>query len=184
MAALAGCLAEATDGKSILVDVETHGRECDDPSVDVSRTVGWFTSIYPVLLDLEDSRQPSALLSRVREQMTWFREHEQGYRLARYMSNDGELVARLAALPRAEILFVYHGQLDQMIGSGAALRWDRSAIGPSRSPRARRSHAIEIEGSVFDGRLQVSWIYSRNLHRAFVRETGVAPQHWRTNTPI
>src|SRR5205807_411991 len=49
--------AEWSESEAVLVNVEGHGREEIFDDVDLSRTVGWFTSIYPVLLEVGDAQQ-------------------------------------------------------------------------------------------------------------------------------
>jgi hypothetical protein len=58
LAALAQALSEWTSEKRVLVDVEGHGREEIVEGCDVSRTVGWFTTIFPVLLEVSNSSAP------------------------------------------------------------------------------------------------------------------------------
>ena len=56
------------DGESLLVEMEGHGRESISESLDLSRTVGWFTSLYPVRLDISDAKDPLAALKLIKEQ--------------------------------------------------------------------------------------------------------------------
>ena len=58
LTALAEVVAQWSGGQSLLVDVEGHGREEIVGDADVSRTVGWFTSLFPVLLELNGARTP------------------------------------------------------------------------------------------------------------------------------
>src|SRR5262249_30604893 len=59
LAALAETFGSWTKARTLLVDLEAHGREEFAEDLDVSRTVGWFTSIAPVSLDLRRADTPA-----------------------------------------------------------------------------------------------------------------------------
>ena len=73
LTALTQAYAEVNDGESLLVEMEGHGRESISESLDLSRTVGWFTSLYPVRLDISDAKDQLAALKLVKEQTRAFR---------------------------------------------------------------------------------------------------------------
>ncbi|HSF39388.1 MAG TPA: non-ribosomal peptide synthase/polyketide synthase [Thermoanaerobaculia bacterium] len=149
----------------LLVDLEGHGREEVFPDADLSRTVGWFTSIYPMLLDLREAPDPGASLKAVKEQLRRVPRGGLGYGLLR---QDGRHAAALAALPRPEVVFNYLGQLDQALPEGSPFRPAREPAGPPVSPLAARRHLLELNGGVFGGRLGFTCTFSTGVHR---RET-------------
>src|SRR5262249_49006142 len=73
LAALAITLAEWSGSPRVLVDTESHGREPavlgDPTAVDLTRTVGWFTSLFPSLFDLSESRAPEDVLAVVKRRL-------------------------------------------------------------------------------------------------------------------
>ena len=69
LAALGAVLAGWTGRERVLVDLEGHGREELFDGVDLSRTVGWFTTIFPVALELTDRRDWGQTLKSVKEQL-------------------------------------------------------------------------------------------------------------------
>lgn len=146
------------------IEVEGHGREPLFPELDLSRTVGWFTSTWPVLLEPGEPAEPGELtnvtdaLKRVRGQLSKVPDNGIGHGLLRYASHDPEASHLLAALPSAEISFNYMGQFAAGAGSG---EWH---CGPSRGPSQTRSHLIEIDGHIAGGALQMTWTYSRHYH--------------------
>jgi amino acid adenylation domain-containing protein/non-ribosomal peptide synthase protein (TIGR01720 family) len=164
LTALASVFAQWTGREAVLFDVEGHGREVLADDLDLSRTVGWFTSLYPVLFNVKRGVTPAERLMSVKEQFRAVPNRGLGYGLLRYASADDETAAALRALPQAEVLFNYLGQFDQVLPHSALFRLARMAAGPPRSPLARRSHLLEIDGGVEDGRLQFVWTYSRNVH--------------------
>ncbi|HEX6288073.1 MAG TPA: amino acid adenylation domain-containing protein [Herpetosiphonaceae bacterium] len=166
LTALARAVTGWSGSRSLLVHLEGHGREAIFDDLDVSRTVGWFTTIYPVLLELE-ATAPGPMLQAVKEQLRRIPQRGISYGLLRYLA-DPAITARLAALPQAEVSFNYLGQFDQASSPDTLLQRVGGAIGPLHAPQGRRSHMLEINGLVADGRLQFGWTYSAQLHR---RET-------------
>ena len=88
LAALAQALSEWTGEKRVLVDVEGHGREEIVEGCDLSRTVGWFTTIFPVLLEVNNSSGPGETLKSVKEQLRRVPNRGIGYGLLRYLRGD------------------------------------------------------------------------------------------------
>ncbi|HEX5708928.1 MAG TPA: condensation domain-containing protein, partial [Pyrinomonadaceae bacterium] len=166
LTALAQAFARWTGDDALLVEMEGHGRESIGDDVDVSRTVGWFTSVYPVLVVLGAARDEGAALKSVKEQLRKILKGGIGYGLLRYAGGDGEAAERLGSLPTPEVMFGYHGQFDQLFGDGAsALRPASESNGPPRDASGLRAHLISISSLVAGGRMRFDWTYSENLHR-------------------
>ncbi len=166
--ALLTALGQALSGwlgdDRVLIDIEGHGREELFDDVDLSRTVGWFTVRYPVLLDLSETATPGDALKTVKEQLREVPHRGIGYGLLKYLG-DKAISAKLRALPSAEVVFNYLGQLDQALPNSAVLRPASESFGPLRSALGTRDYALEIDASVVNGRLELAWTYSSNLHR-------------------
>jgi amino acid adenylation domain-containing protein/non-ribosomal peptide synthase protein (TIGR01720 family) len=168
LAALARSWARWAGPAPLLVDVEGHGREEILDGVDLSRTVGWFTSFYPVRLDPgAASAPPAESLRLVRAQMRRIPHRGIGYGLLRFLCRNPELQQSVQALPRADLNFNYLGQLDQNAPSPATtpVRMARENKGPERSLRGTRAYPLYVVGSVRGGVLRMHWNYSTNLHR-------------------
>ena len=165
LAALArSCLRWTAEGR-LLVDVDGHGSEDVVEGVDLSRTVGWFSALFPVLLECEPSGDMETILRSVKVKLRDIPNRGIGYGLLRYMSCHGEISQTLEAAPRAGICFTYLGQFDQALNSASLFALAGESPGPFRSERGLRSHLLDVVGSVVGGRLVVNWIYSENLHR-------------------
>jgi non-ribosomal peptide synthase protein (TIGR01720 family) len=132
--------------------------------VNLSRTVGWFTTIFPVLLELGETTNPGETLKLVKEQLRAIPQHGIGYGLLRYLSKDAS-GARLRELPSAEVLFNYLGQFDSVLAGSKLLRAAPESSGEGQSGKELRRHVLEINASVISGRLQIAWSYSENLHQ-------------------
>ena len=182
LAALAEAFAGGTGGGPLLVDLEGHGREEISGDLDLSRTVGWFTAIFPLLLDARPELKPELRLAAVQAALRAVPRNGIGYGLLRYFGK-AEPAARLAALPAAEINFNYLGQLDQALGGESPFRPAAESAGPAAGPGGRRSHRLEINGFVAAGELRFDWAYSPNLDRAetvlgWAREHMEALRRW------
>lgn len=166
LAALAQAFGQWTGDYSLLVDLEGHGREMLFADVDLSRTVGWFTSLFPVNLDLGASVEPGEALKTVKEQLRQIPNNGIGYGIICYLSNEPEIKAKFAALPQAEVLFNYLGQLDATLAELSLFELVPEFGGNTRSSRGNRSHLLIVNGFVTQGKLQLSWAYSNAVHQA------------------
>jgi non-ribosomal peptide synthase protein (TIGR01720 family) len=150
---------------ALLIDLEGHGREEVVNGVDLSRTVGWFTTTFPVLLQIEPDTTPAAALKAVKEQLRRIPKRGIGYGMLRYLSQDTEVTKKLRALPQAEVCFNYLGRLDQVLSGPVFFGPVREARGPHRSPRGNRRYLLEINGRLARGQLQYDWTYSERIYR-------------------
>ena len=156
---LLACLARAyskwSGERELVVDVEGHGREEIIEGVDLTRTVGWFTTIYPVVVEAIEGEAATETLKRVKEDVRRIPKRGIGYGVLRYLTADEEVKRRMRTLPEAEISFNYLGQLDQSIAGSTLFSLGRQPDSPSRSPQGRRAHAIEIDCGVVQGKLNI-----------------------------
>jgi len=144
-------------GAAVLVEMEGHGREELSRSVDVSRTVGWFTAMYPVVLESK-AEEVGTTLKRIKEQLRAVPRHGLGFGLLYYLGN-GEISARLREMRRAQVAFNYLGQLDQVLGEEQWLGFTEESAGAEREASAQRVHAIAVDGYVVEGELRLGWVY-------------------------
>lgn len=148
---------------TVVIDREGHGREAWFDDIDLSRTVGWFTSLYPVKLRLPSSRFPGAIIKAVKGQLSRIPHKGIGYGLLRYLAG-GEMSQQLAARRGSPILFNYLGQFDQVLDTSP---WSlaREGAGLCRDPKGVRPYELELNAYVSQGRLQVAWRYSGGRYR-------------------
>lgn len=160
------------DARSPLVLVEGHGREESAvPGADLSRTVGWFTSQYPVRLGLADIDPDEALaggpaagtaVKRVKETLRSVPDHGIGYGMLRYL--DPASSGELAAMPEPEFGFNYLGRMDT--GSGD---WSIAPGGVSAAYDPDMPVAVPLvvnavtEVGPGGPRLTAHWMYAGNL---------------------
>jgi amino acid adenylation domain-containing protein/non-ribosomal peptide synthase protein (TIGR01720 family) len=163
LTAVTQAFADWTGEASLLIDLEGHGREDLFPDLDVSRTVGWFTAMYPVVLERTSGEGPGALLKSIKEQLRNVPRRGVGYGLLRYLRDDSR--GRLADGPRAPVTFNYLGQVDQALSTSSGFGWASESYGSPQSPNATRSHVLDVRAIVSDRCLRVSFQYSQNIHR-------------------
>jgi amino acid adenylation domain-containing protein/non-ribosomal peptide synthase protein (TIGR01720 family) len=154
---------EAIRSPAVLVELEGHGREEVSQSVDVSRTVGWFTSIYPVVLESRAEEEAGPALKRVKEQLRSVPRRGLGFGLLRYLGS-GDVSTRLRTMQRAQVGFNYLGQLDQVVGEERWFGLAPESVGAERDACAQRVHAIEVNGYVAGGELRIGWEYDAERH--------------------
>lgn len=164
LTALTGAFAQWHSARYLPIDLEGHGREEVLPNVDLTRTVGWFTSVFPVLLELKGRDKTGVLLS-IKEQLRRIPQRGIGYGVLRYLTKASGIADKLKALPQNDVSFNYLGQIDHLHGSAPLFILAKESSGATRSPRARRSYLLEINGMVKDGKLQFAWTYSQNIHK-------------------
>jgi non-ribosomal peptide synthase protein (TIGR01720 family) len=163
LTALVMAVGSWTGEPRVLLELEGHGREEIGEDVDVTRTVGWFTSVYPVVLEVVSGAGEGQALKAVKEQVRGVRGRGLGWGLLRWMSAPADEMKL-----EAELSFNYLGQFDQMFSTSSTFSLAAESTGAERSPHMRRKYLVDITGSVFEGRLHMSWTYNENIHR---RET-------------
>ncbi len=163
LAAVSRALTSWSGQRSLFVDVEGHGREELFDGVEAGRTVGWFTNLHPVWLRAHGP-EASDHLRAVTESLRQIPNRGIGYGLLRYLRDERSVNERTGVNPRAEVVFNYLGQFDNLFSHNALFETSLEATGPTLNPIERRPYLFEISSHISGGRLQVRWSYSRNIH--------------------
>jgi non-ribosomal peptide synthase protein (TIGR01720 family) len=150
-----------TGKNSLLIDLEGHGREDIIEHIDLSRTVGWFTTIFPVILDLGKTVEIDEVLRTIKEQLRNIPNQGINYGVLRYLSNDKQL----QTLPQAEVKFNYLGQFDRVISELSIFKPAQESTGSMQSQQGNRNCLLEVNGLIVGGQLRLNWIYSQALHQ-------------------
>jgi non-ribosomal peptide synthase protein (TIGR01720 family) len=164
LAALAMTLTPWTGSNTALVDLEGHGRE-DLVGLDVSRTVGWFTTLFPVRLHHEPHTEPGDTIIATKEHLRALPHRGLSYGLLRYHP-DPDLRRPLLNPDPPTVRFNYLGQPPQ---PPPGHLFDHHAPEPlthTRHPDAPRTHLIDIIAAHHHHQLHLTWTYSPNHHRA------------------
>ncbi|WP_433732007.1 amino acid adenylation domain-containing protein [Actinoplanes sp. CA-051413] len=159
LTAFGATLTEWTGRPRVVVDLEGHGREEIIHGVDLSRTVGWFTTVYPVALEVPVGDGWGGALKAVKEQLRAVPRRGIGFGALRYLARDERLHG-----PAPQISFNYLGQLDFPAGADGLVRGVAAALDLDDDPTAARPHLLEVVGRVTAGCLELTWSYGRNRH--------------------
>ncbi|WP_158623627.1 condensation domain-containing protein [Corallococcus llansteffanensis] len=159
LTALASALASWTRRRRWIIDLEGHGREPLFDDVDLSRTVGWFTSRVPVVLEHEGDDVRDTLQS-VKARLRGIPNRGLDYGILRYLRED-------TSEPVPEVypglLFNCLGQAAPVFSGDALFQPSDASVGPTTSLLTFRPHLLEVHSLVQEGRLRVDWTYSPAL---------------------
>src|ERR1700719_2970161 len=142
---------------AVLIDLEGHGREEIFEGIDLSRTVGWFTSLYPVRLDpgpinLEEAWEGGTALGRalknIKEQLRLIPDSGLGYGLLRYLNE--EAGSDLADLPTPQIAFNYLGRFVLSGSTDWETTRESSWVGSGGDAEMPLTHCVEVNAATID----------------------------------
>ena len=144
-----------------LIDMEGHGREELFEEVDLSRTMGWFTSVYPVLLEKSEGDGTGELIKKVKENLRAIPNHGTGYGILKYLSGDTELKNKLATM-KGRICFNYLGQFQSVENESSSFIEGiaTESVGSDIGDKTERDHDLTITGIVSGGELKITLSYS------------------------
>jgi len=189
LTALARVVCRWTGHADALIQLEGHGREDLFDDIDLTRSIGWFTSVFPVKLTPAADQAHS--LKGIKEQLRAIPDKGLGFGVLRYLG-DAQAQAALKALPTPRITFNYLGQLDGHFedDNGALFVPSGEARGTEHSPQAPLDNWLALNGQVFDGELRLSWTFSpdmfatatiQNLADDYARELASLVEHCCTS---
>jgi amino acid adenylation domain-containing protein/non-ribosomal peptide synthase protein (TIGR01720 family) len=162
LTALTQTFNEWTRMHSLLLDLEGHGREDVFDNIDLTRTVGWFTSIFPVNLQLNDTGNLGNDIKSIKEQLRLVPHKGISYGVLRYLKNQNQ--CQMQQLPQPAISFNYLGQLDVSNSQSWIQGIATEPTGYLSDPSNQRTHIINVIAWRDGEQLQVQWRYSSNLH--------------------
>ena len=161
LTALARVLCRWSGQASALIQLEGHGRETLFDDIDLTRSVGWFTSAYPLRLTPQAEQGDS--IKAIKEQLRGVPHKGLGYGVLRYLADD-LCKQSMAALPSAQVTFNYLGQFDQSFGTDALFHPLEESAGLAHDPDAPLPNELSIDSQVYGGELVLRWTFSRERH--------------------
>ncbi|UKO96133.1 non-ribosomal peptide synthetase [Nostoc sp. UHCC 0870] len=164
LTALVQSFTRWTGESSLVIDLEGHGREDLFEDVDLSRTIGWFTTLFPVGLQLEDIDHPGDALKSVKEQLRRIPNRGISYGVLRYLHANTTIREKFHSLPPAQVSFNYLGQFDQVLRASEVLGVAKE-FKAEQSLLNQRSHLLGISGFIRAGKLEMTWAYSETVHK-------------------
>jgi fengycin family lipopeptide synthetase B len=159
LAGLGLTLKEWTEVDRIVVNLEGHGREPIVKEINMTRTVGWFTTQFPVVLHLAQGKNLPYTIKSVKEQLRRVPNNGIGYEILKYLTPKEQL-AELTFRLRPEVSFNYLGQIDRDM---RRKRFEPSSYSMGRltSSDADRTSSLLLTGYVQDGRMHLIIAYNR-----------------------
>ncbi|MGF6331701.1 amino acid adenylation domain-containing protein/non-ribosomal peptide synthase protein (TIGR01720 family) [Pseudomonas sp. BS3782 TE3695] len=161
LTALARVLCDWSEQDSVLIQLEGHGREDLFDDLDLSRTVGWFSSLFPVRLTPQ--AEPGISLCAIKEQLRAVPGKGIGYGVLRYLAGFEPL--RELSPPR--ITFNYLGQFDNAFSAadGALFMPTAESTGEHQNEDAPLGNWLSVDGQVYGGELELSWTFGQGMYR-------------------
>ncbi|MCP8466330.1 amino acid adenylation domain-containing protein [Pseudomonas sp. ZM23] len=163
LTALGRTLCDWCDSESVLIGLEGHGREDILDEVDHSRTLGWFTSLFPLRLTPGQGDYAQAIPA-IRQQLRAVPDKGIGYGALRYLG-DSALRRQLAARAEPRVTFNYLGQFDQSFDDKALFVPLQEKPGDTYAASTPMNNWLEIVGQVYDGELTLRCMFSRRVFR-------------------
>lgn len=161
LTALACTLQSWTGQPDSFLHLEGHGREDLFEGIALARTVGWFTSLFPVYLQLPATADLAQVVAVIKGQLGQIPRRGIGYGILRYL----DPATPLAAGATPQLVFNYFGQIDQSTQGALFQGAAPESSGCAHSPTGMRAHLLEVNCAVVEGELQIGWTYSANVHR-------------------
>jgi non-ribosomal peptide synthase protein (TIGR01720 family) len=145
-------------------DRESHGREDIFENVSVSRTSGWFTSLYPLVFKYPTIREPDKVVAAVKDMIRNIPNGGIGYGALRYLNEKENTNKALKSQPNSELLFNYLGNQDRLIQRSSLFQLN-GALEIVRDPKSQRPYLLEINAFIHRSCLEVHWSYSMERHQ-------------------
>jgi amino acid adenylation domain-containing protein/non-ribosomal peptide synthase protein (TIGR01720 family) len=161
LSALAIALKDCFEMENVLVTLEGHGREQIFEEINNDRTIGWYTSFFPVLLDSYHSNNISRLIIDVKEMLRNIPKKGLGFGILKHLAHDS--IRQKFHSVKPEICFNYLGQFDKFVGN-ATFEILSEEIGNVQSANAERKHEFDISGLIHDGILSMTITYNTRHH--------------------
>ncbi len=143
-----------------LISLEGHGRDAFEPTIDLSQTIGWFTSIYPVNLIANSSDTLTDVILRIRDEVRTIPQGGFGYPLLRYLHYNN--LVRDSLRYENLIEFNYLGQTDNitMVDSSLGIELIEESMGQVIGPENHRTNELEIDVIIVNQQLSVKVSYA------------------------
>ncbi|KQO31340.1 hypothetical protein ASF10_22140 [Flavobacterium sp. Leaf82] len=160
LAALAIALKESVGITKSILQIEGHGREEIIPNIDISRTIGWFTTVYPFVLKTSGTNALKDTLIETKESLRKIPNKGIGYGILKYLSSQ--------SIPdiHPSIAFNYLGDFGDNADNKekSILGYASESIGLNIDPRNKRDVALEITGIMVEGKLSMNLRYAKEIY--------------------
>jgi non-ribosomal peptide synthase protein (TIGR01720 family) len=149
--------------EKVLISLEGHGREDILPNIDINRTIGWFTTVYPVLLDMSHTDDLSLQIRSVKESLRQIPNKGIGFGILKYLTPQ-ELKDNVNYDIEPQIEFNYLGQFDSDVDQMSLFNIAKESGGNSVSPKRKKKSDFSIGGMIANGKLSVDITYKKKYY--------------------
>ncbi|MCU0286117.1 MAG: amino acid adenylation domain-containing protein, partial [Acidobacteria bacterium] len=161
--------------------LEGHGREEILADMDISRTVGWFTTLYPVVMDFSYTENPGRQIKEIKETLRRIPNKGTGYGILKYLT-DSKNTHELEFTLKPQIRFNYLGQFDADVKQLSFFEPAKESTGSSQSPNNKRDYLIDVSGLTANGRLTMTISFNKTHFKpgttaAFAENVAFALRH-------
>ncbi len=168
LTALALVTSEWTGRRQVFLDLEHHGRDVLADELDVARTIGWFTVVYPLVLSIANPAPETAVDYRtvaesVTRQLRRVEPSGAAHGIVRHLLPDSPSAAALRGLPGPQLLFNYLGRVDDE-PADSVIRPVARSVGMERHPHGQRAYVLEVNAHITGGHLCVDVTYHPAFH--------------------
>ncbi|WP_298500442.1 condensation domain-containing protein [uncultured Algibacter sp.] len=157
--ALSKTLFEWANMEHICLGLERQGRALDDDTIDISNTVGWFTSYFPVTLENNNVDDIGEKIKSVKEQLNAIPNNGIGYTIIKYLTNKNKTDLDI----NPKVIFNYLGNTNDTLDN-SKINFQFLSHG-TRSQLSERTYQIELNTYVKNGKLNINWSYTKALYK-------------------
>ncbi len=155
LSALYLAIQRTTGEAAFRIDLEGHGRETLDSAISLDDTIGWFTSLYPVVLSSVNPANIADTLCSIKDDYRNIPNQGLGFGVLKYLNEQSEI----AEVSGSQILFNYLGQVDQTVNAERCFDIASESYGDSISEVNLPVHDLSIAGIVAEGTMSFTWSY-------------------------
>jgi amino acid adenylation domain-containing protein/non-ribosomal peptide synthase protein (TIGR01720 family) len=164
LTALVQAFEQWTGESKLLVDLQCQRSEKIFDDINISRTVGCFTSTFPALLDIREASDSGDTLKAIKEQLRLIPNKGIGYGVLRYLCGDSTAI-KMQDLPLAEVRFYHQERFDRVLPQSSLLTKAKQFTDLNPSIEEKHNYLLDISWSIVDNQLQLNWIYSKDIYR-------------------
>lgn len=157
-------LNDFTGSTDQFIDLRNHGRHISN-DLDLSRTIGWFTTAYPIKLSLRGQTNVRKAIREIQLQLRAVPHNGVSYNLLKYITDDERINLELMEMGMPKIAFNYHGQIDKIFSGLKQFQLVSYPIGNNTGTKATRSHLINLDLYIMHNKLNIVWTFSTAFHK-------------------
>jgi len=161
LSALLQAIQQWSGQSSVRLKMESHGRADITSQIDTGETVGWFTAMYPLVLNCDQSLDMGEKIKSVKEQYRSLPNNGFGYGILKYIAGCQGIIEAERNNPTTEVIFNYLGQLPHGDDTEQVFPIAKENSGDAMSPDRPLAYLLNLNGMVRENCLEFSLTYSR-----------------------